>query len=107
MQVGANAEGRIGQKKEPQSMDQVLEVLVRKDRVDAEEAQRALMAATNGIAGCLLMSGRLRSAADSYRCVLVTASRNVGFCEVDRLQQLHAMTNLRELLAPVCFACNH
>ncbi len=53
----------------PMSMDGILGVLVEKARVEAEDAQRVLLAALNGLAGLFLLEGRPADGIAFYRQV--------------------------------------
>jgi len=84
----------------PMSMTQVLASLTSKARLEAEEAQRVLLAALNGLAGASALSGQAAAARETYRRALRTLRANVAEAGVraDPLQRLHALTNLKALL---------
>jgi hypothetical protein len=92
-------------KKPPKTMDEVLTDLIERDRCEAEEAQRALIAACNGIAGLALLAGKPAQAAEEYRAVIDAAEKHVGVCEVDSLQLIHALVNLGAVLNVVSLSC--
>jgi SNF2-related domain len=80
--------------KSAKTMDEVLAGLVEQDRVEAEDAQRILIAAYNGLAGLALLQERAADAVVWYNEVLRLDRENAGVCEVDSLQKIHAMANL-------------
>ena len=85
----------------PMSMSQVLSAMTSKARLEAEDAQRVLLAALNGVAGARALSGERRAAAETYRRALSTLRANAAACtgvRADPLQRLHALTNLRALM---------
>ena len=75
-------------------MDDVLGDLVSRDRDEAEEALRNLLATCNGLAGLFILRAQWPQAAAEYRRVLEAAAAHAGVCSVDALQQLHALVNL-------------
>ena len=85
----------------PMSMAQVLSAMTSKARLEAEDAQRILLAALNGVAGARALSGDAAAAVETYRGALSTLRANVAGSGVraDPLQRLHALTNLKALLA--------
>ncbi|KAK4533336.1 hypothetical protein CCYA_CCYA16G4218 [Cyanidiococcus yangmingshanensis] len=82
------------------TMDQVLDVLVQRARLECEEAQRSLVAALNGLAAIALLRGQAADAVDLYRSVLQRAQdpKQADFIEIDPLQRYHVMVNLAEVL---------
>ena len=94
---GEHALAAAGARAAPKTMDDVLRDLVERDRDEAQEAQRALLAACNGLAGLALLQGRRGEAAAQYREVIEAARRNDGVCDVDALTLIHALTNLGAL----------
>lgn len=81
-------------KKTAKTMDAVLQNLIDKDRLEAEDSQRILIAAYNGLAGLDLLSGDVQSAVSWYSEILKLEKENVGLCDVDKMQLLHVYTNL-------------
>lgn len=79
---------------QPKTMSAVLRDLVERDRGEAQEAQRALVAAFNGLAGLALLQSRTDAAVALYGRVLELVRINAGVCDVDRLQHMHAVANL-------------
>ena len=99
------AEQRLGGGAEPMSMEQVLDVMVSKARVEAEDSLRDVIACLNGLAGLALLStepGSRRSAVDCYREALKLgdeyANDRALRVHTDKLQQLHSLHNLAEAL---------
>jgi E3 ubiquitin-protein ligase SHPRH len=97
-QVGAGGIRALSHARAPMTMGEVLGVLLSKARVEAEDAQRVLLAALNGLAGLLLLQGLPAEAARAYREALRLVAANAEHVRADRLQQLHAAHNLAELL---------
>lgn len=64
------------------SMDGILGVLVEKARVEAEDAQRILLAALNGLAGIFLLEGRPADGIALYRQVCGSPRRRQGRARV-------------------------
>jgi hypothetical protein len=81
-------------KKTAKTMDEVLKNLVDKDRVEAEDCQRILIAAYNGLAGVSLLKGHVQDAVSNYCAVLKLERENKGLCDVDRMQLMHVYANL-------------
>lgn len=101
-QIGGagTAQGRITGTAAPKTMDEVLKDLVERDREEAKEAQRCLLAACNGLAGVAILSGNRAEAVALYRQVLTASQKHQGLCDVDSLQQIHALVNLGLPLPP-------
>lgn len=68
-QVGAGGVRALQVGKEPMSMGEILLHLASKARVEAEDAQRLLLSALNGMAAVLLLQGDAASAVSTYRQV--------------------------------------
>ncbi|CAL8467045.1 g6581 [Coccomyxa elongata] len=97
-QVGSRGIKALTAAKTPMTMDSILEVLVEKARVEAEDAQRILLSALNGLAGLMLIDGDKPQAVALYRQVLATAEANKALIRLDPLQKLHTLSNLADLL---------
>lgn len=85
----------------PMTMGEVLASMVKKARVDCEDAQRILVASCNGLAGVLLLRGQPQDTADAirtYRAVLEMNEKNKVLFKMDRIQILHVLHNLRVAL---------
>ena len=98
-QVGAGGIRALSQSRTPMTMAEVLETLLGKSRVEAEDSQRALLASLNGLAGLLLLQGHVAEAVRAYREVLQTIEENKQHISADKLQQLHTLHNLAGVLA--------
>eukprot|EP00887_Chlorella_sp_A99_P002685 scaffold6.g2685.t1 len=83
----------------PMSMGEILEVMIAKTKVEAEDQQRILLSSLNGIAGLLLLQGKQAEAVATYRQALATMEAHQSLVRTDALQQLHTLHNLGELLA--------
>nr|KAG5691642.1 hypothetical protein BaRGS_022917 [Batillaria attramentaria] len=85
------------------TMEELLESLIKKARLECEEAHRLLVAALNGLAALQLIrqqvSVRPGEAVELYREVLRSVEEHKDELRTDDLQQLHAMYNLQEILA--------
>ncbi|KAL4857890.1 E3 ubiquitin-protein ligase [Chlorella vulgaris] len=86
------------QTKAPMTMGEVLEVMLTKSRVEAEDAQRLLLASLNGLAGLLALQELPADAVRLYREALATMEQNKPLIRADKLQQLHTLTNLAAVL---------
>lgn len=80
------------------TMEELLTSLIKKTTVECEEAHRRMVSAINGIAGIHIIRDEMREAADAYREVLWSAKDHSKNFKTDRLQQLHALVNLAQLL---------
>ena len=69
VQVGQRGVKALAATRTPMSMDGILDVLVEKARVEAEDAQRVLLAALNGLAGIFLLESRPADGIALYRQV--------------------------------------
>ena len=110
-QVGEHGIGRktaaqqLGGGGEPMSMDDILDVLIARARVEAEDALRDVVGCLNGLAGLLLLSAEPGARADAigrYREALQLSDeyrrdRDLRV-DTDRLQTLHSLHNLAEAL---------
>lgn len=83
----------------PLTMDQILTVLISRARVDAEESQRQLAGALNGLAALLWLAKQHPEAVAAYREVLGLSEASKGEVRLDNFQLLHTLHNLAELLA--------
>lgn len=97
-QVGAGGIKSLSHLKTPMSMIQVLQVMVTKSKVDAEDAQRLLLATINGIAGLKILQEKFAEAASEYRKVLHISHENESLIKADKLQILHTVFNLKQIL---------
>ena len=97
-QVGAGGLKSLSHVKTPMSMIEVLSVMVGKAKVEAEDAQRLLLSTINGLAGLEILRGRHGEAASRYRNVLKISKDNEGLIRMDKLQTLHTVYNLSQIL---------
>lgn len=97
-QVGIGGLKSLSQVKSPMSMIEVLQVLINKAKVEAEDAQRLLLSSLNGLAGLKIIQNEYPEAASFYRRVLQLSQENDKMIKTDRLQILHAMSNLCEII---------
>jgi len=83
----------------PLTMAAVLATLTSRAVTDAEEAQRVLIAALNGLAGAKALAGDAAGAADAYRRALAVADANEAQgVRADNTLMLHATANLAALV---------
>ncbi|RZF49254.1 hypothetical protein LSTR_LSTR002875 [Laodelphax striatellus] len=80
------------------TMPQLLDQMVAKAALDAEEALRRLVASLNGVAGVRLLTGESIEAVNAYRRVLHLAQEYEGRLKMDTLQKIHTMYNLATVL---------
>ncbi|CAG9460083.1 unnamed protein product [Pedinophyceae sp. YPF-701] len=83
------------------SMDDVLAALIVRAKTEAEEAQRLLVAALNGLAAVALLEESNAGAVELYRESLRTIEQNKAHVRTDKLQRLHTLHNLHEVLTSV------
>lgn len=98
-QVGAGGIRALSQSRTPMTMSEVLETLLAKATVEAEDAQRMVLASLNGLAGLLLLQGHVSEAVRAYREALKLVEENKIYIRADKLQQLHTLHNLAAVLA--------
>ena len=67
MQVGSGGLRSLATARAPMTMDEILEVLTNKARLEAEDAQRVLLAALNGLAALMLLEHSQADAVQAYR----------------------------------------
>jgi E3 ubiquitin-protein ligase SHPRH len=98
-QVGAGGIRALSQSRTPMTMSEVLETLLAKATVEAEDAQRMVLASLNGLAGLLLLQGHVGEAVRAYREAIKLVEENRIYIRADKLQQLHTLHNLAAVLA--------
>ncbi|KAK4881219.1 hypothetical protein RN001_004538 [Aquatica leii] len=85
------------------SMEGLLDAIIEKNITDSEENLRIVVSALNGLAGIYLLLQKPQEAIEEYRKVLQLAARfdaednKKGVC-VDKLQLIHTMYNLAEVI---------
>lgn len=82
----------------PMTMSEVSTALIAKARIEAEEAQRILIGALNGLAALMIVDRKYVDAVKTYRQALAVSEANKGEVRTDPLQMLHTLHNLGELL---------
>ncbi len=66
-QVGSGGLRSLATARAPMTMEEILEVLTNKARIEAEDAQRVLLAALNGLAALMLLEHNEADAVQAYR----------------------------------------
>lgn len=84
--------------KSTMTMEELMEQMIKKAKVECEEANRQYIAALNGLAGLDIIEEQFTEAADKYREVLRIVEEYKEKIKTDTLQKLHTVTNLAELL---------
>ncbi|KAL0019181.1 hypothetical protein WJX77_000293 [Trebouxia sp. C0004] len=100
-QVGAGGIKSLAAAKAPMSMAEILDVLVSKAKLEAEDAQRVLLGALNGLAALMLLeegAAQTAMAIKTYREALALGEQNKEVIRSDKLQRLHTLHNLALLL---------
>ncbi|XP_021309524.1 E3 ubiquitin-protein ligase SHPRH isoform X2 [Sorghum bicolor] len=95
-QVGSS--GLCSLQHNPLSMDEILQVLIGKAKIEGEEELRKIVVALNGLAGLAVIEQRNQEAISLYKEALALAHENVDDFRVDPLLNLHINYNLAELL---------
>ncbi|KAL6657357.1 hypothetical protein ACP70R_005137 [Stipagrostis hirtigluma subsp. patula] len=95
-QVGSY--GLCSLQRNPLSMDEILQVLIGKTRVEGEEELRKIIVALNGLAGIAVIEQRNEEAISFYKEALAFAREHIDDFRVDPLLNLHINYNLAELL---------
>ncbi|GIL56939.1 hypothetical protein Vafri_12224 [Volvox africanus] len=90
----------------PMTMTDILAVLVTRAKVEAEEAQRQLIAAFNGLSALMIIQGDIAEAIGTYRKALRVMEDNKPDIDTDPLQRLHTLHNLDQMLATAAAACD-
>ncbi|XP_039834097.1 E3 ubiquitin-protein ligase SHPRH-like isoform X4 [Panicum virgatum] len=95
-QVGSS--GLCSLQHNPLSMDEILQVLIGKAKIEGEEELRKIVVALNGLAGLAAIEQKNQEAISFYKEALALADENVDDFRVDPLLNLHINYNLAELL---------
>eukprot|EP00898_Chlorokybus_atmophyticus_P007364 jgi/Chlat1/7629/Chrsp64S07159 len=98
-QIGSSGVRGPSMQRVPITMDEVLETLILKAKVECEDWQRQQIKALNGLAGLMLLENRPELAVTAYREALSTAEENSSDFSADPLQRLHTLHNLAEVQA--------
>ncbi|KAK3927321.1 E3 ubiquitin-protein ligase SHPRH [Frankliniella fusca] len=88
----------ITAQKKTMTMTELLEALIKKTVIEAQEALRKHVASLNAIAGLHIICNEFVTAAEKYREVLQIAEEYKGRVKVDTLQSIHTMHNLDEII---------
>ncbi|KAJ3664999.1 hypothetical protein Zmor_000523 [Zophobas morio] len=93
----------LATKKPVKSMKDLLDALIAKNNNESEEYLRVVLSALNGLAGIYLLLQAPEQAIEEYRAVLqlytrFTEEEKIAKLSVDKLQVVHAMHNLAEVL---------
>lgn len=80
------------------TMEEILTSLIKKVKVECEEAHRQSIAALNGLAGIHIIREEYVEAVEKYREVLKSVEDHSPHIKTDKLQQLHTLHNLAEIL---------
>ncbi|XP_068240561.1 E3 ubiquitin-protein ligase SHPRH [Palaemon carinicauda] len=83
--------------KKTMTMEMLLENLIKKTKVESEDAHRLLVGAMNGLAGIHIINEEWKEAVDMYRQVLRSVEDHSSI-KTDSLQRLHTIHNLAEIL---------
>lgn len=70
-------------------------------KVEAEDAQRDLFGALNGLAALAIIENNIPLAVQIYREVLSYSEENAQDVRVDPLQKLHTLHNLAEVCGSI------
>lgn len=95
-QVGSS--GLCSLQRTPLSMDEILQVLIGKAKVEGEEELRKVVVSLNGLAGIAIIEQKNQEAISLYKEALDSARQNINDFRVDPLLNLHINHNLGELL---------
>lgn len=76
-QVGAGGIKALTQQREPMTMDEILELLTVKARIEAEDSQRLLLGALNGLAAIFLIQDAKVDAVKMYRTALTLGTYTI------------------------------
>ncbi|CAN6200289.1 unnamed protein product [Urochloa humidicola] len=95
-QVGSS--GLCSLQHNPLSMDEILQVLIGKAKIEGEEELRKIVVDLNGLAGLAAIEQKNEEAIALYKEALALADENADDFRVDPLLNLHINYNLAELL---------
>ncbi|KAB7507906.1 E3 ubiquitin-protein ligase SHPRH [Armadillidium nasatum] len=80
------------------TMEELLDNLLKKTQIEAEDAQRIIVASLNGLAALDIIRGNYGEAVSKYREVLRSVEEHKKNIKTDSLQQLHTLHNLSEII---------
>lgn len=95
-QVGSS--GLRSLQQSPMTMEEILQVLIGKTKIEGEEALRCLVVALNGLAGIAIVEQDLSQAVSLYQEALDTAEKHSEDFRLDPLLNIHIHHNLAEIL---------
>ncbi|CAN0923759.1 E3 ubiquitin-protein ligase SHPRH [Linum grandiflorum] len=108
-QVGSS--GLRSLQQSPMTMEEILQVLVSKTKIEGEEALRKLVVALNALAGIAIIKHNFGDAVTLYREALALAEEHSEDFRLDPLLNIHLHHNLYEVLLkePGCSSetCSH
>ncbi|GAB6026708.1 hypothetical protein CHUAL_013216 [Chamberlinius hualienensis] len=81
------------------TMEQLLESLIKKAKMDSERAHRGLVASLNGLAAIYIIKEEWSEAVEKYREVLRSIEELRPKIKTDKLQRIHTLHNLHEVLS--------
>ncbi|KAK9167890.1 hypothetical protein Syun_000030 [Stephania yunnanensis] len=96
-QVGSS--GLRSMQQTPMTMEEILEVLVGKTKIEGEDALRKLVVALNGMAGVAIIEKNHSRALSLYEEALTLAEEHSNDFRLDPLLNLHIHHNLAEILS--------
>ncbi|CAM8967753.1 unnamed protein product [Rhodiola kirilowii] len=94
-QVGVS--GLRSLQQSPMTMDEILQVLIGKTKVEGEEALRTLVSALNGLAGIAIIRHDMHQAVAFYEESLAITKEHLEDFRLDPLMNLHVHHNLAEM----------
>ncbi|XP_048589960.1 E3 ubiquitin-protein ligase SHPRH isoform X2 [Nematostella vectensis] len=99
--------GFLSVQKSTLTMDQLLESLIARTKLECEEAHRQLLFAINGLAGIEIIKKQWPEAVERYRDAMRSWTEHEDKFRTDALQKLHTLHNLIELLSADHPGCSH
>ncbi|XP_042375333.1 E3 ubiquitin-protein ligase SHPRH-like [Zingiber officinale] len=95
-QVGSS--GLCSLQQNPLTMEEILDVLIGKAKIEGEEALRKVVSALNGLAGLAVIEEDVKRAVSLYKEALALADENSLDFRLDPLLNLHIHHNLAEII---------
>ncbi|WOK95874.1 hypothetical protein Cni_G04581 [Canna indica] len=95
-QVGSS--GLCSLQQNPLTMEEILDVLIGKSKIEGEEALRKIISSLNGLAAIAIIEEDAKKAVSLYREALALADENSVDFRLDPLLSLHIHHNLAELI---------
>ncbi|XP_042957344.1 E3 ubiquitin-protein ligase SHPRH isoform X1 [Carya illinoinensis] len=94
-QVGSS--GLRSLQQSPMTMEEILQVLIGKTRIEGEEALRRIVVALNGLAGIAIIENKLCQAVSLYKEALALVEEHSEDFRLDPLLNIHIHHNLAEI----------